>query len=112
MISNRDKGLINAVQTTVPNVPHFFSFQHLMKNFDTKYQSKKLKNLAWILALSRTKFTYEKAEADIASLDKTVLVWLQDVGPEKWSTAHYPCPRYNTLTSNNVEAVNSAFKSI
>ena len=84
MISNRDKGLINAVQTTVPNVPHFFSFQHLMKNFDTKYQSKKLKNLVWILAHSRIKVAYEKAVTDIASLVKNEMAWFQDVDNEKW----------------------------
>ena len=71
-----------------------------------------MKNLAWVLARSRIKVAYEKAEEDIASLDKSALARLQDVGPEKWSPAHSPCPRYNTLTSNNVESVNSVFKSI
>ena len=83
-----------------------------MENFKNKYKSQKLKNLACVLARSRIKVAYEKAEEDIASLDKSALARLQDVGPEKWSPAHSPCPRYNTLTSNNVESVNSVFKSI
>ena len=77
-----------------------------------KYKSKKLKNLAWILARLRTRIEYEKAEADIFSLVKSALEWFQEVGPGKWSTAHSPCPRYNISTFNKVKAVNSAFKSI
>ena len=112
VISDRDKGLMKAMQTTAPDVPHFFCFRHLMENFNKKYKSKMLKNLAWILARSRTTVEYEKAVANIASLDSSASAWLQEVGREKWSTAYSPCPRYNTLTSNNVEAVNSVFKGI
>ena len=83
-----------------------------MENFSKKYKSKVLKNLAWILARSRTKLEYENVAAKIALLDNTALSWLQDVGREKWSTAFSPCPRFNTLTSNNVESVNSALKEI
>ena len=64
------------------------------------------------MARSWTKVAYEKAEANISSLDKNALAWHQDVDPGKHPTAHSPCPRYNTLTSNNVEAVNSVFKGI
>ena len=46
--------------------------------------------------------------AKIALLDASALSWLQNVGREKWSTAFSPCPRLNTLTSNNVKIVNSA----
>ena len=84
VISNRDKGLINVMQKTVPNVPHFFCLKHLMKNFDTKYQSKKLKNLVWILTHSRIKVAYVKAVADIASLVKSEMAWFQDVDNGKW----------------------------
>ncbi|KAF4315896.1 hypothetical protein BBO99_00008634 [Phytophthora kernoviae] len=38
--------------------------------------------------------------------------WLQEVGKEKWATAYSPCAQSNTLTSNNVESVNSALKEL
>nr|CCA16898.1 PREDICTED: hypothetical protein [Albugo laibachii Nc14] len=112
VISDRDKGLMKAMQTTAPGVPHFFCFRHLMENFNKKYKSKMLKNLAWILARSRTTGQYQKAIANITILDSSASAWLEDVGRDKWSTAYSPCPRYNTLTSNNVEAVNSVLKGI
>ena len=34
------------------------------------------------------------------------------MGREKWSTAFSPYPRFDTLTSNNVESVKSALKEI
>jgi hypothetical protein len=83
-----------------------------MNNFNKKLKSKQLKNIAWILARSRTKLAYKKVEGDLINVDKSALDWLQEVGPEKWSKAFSPRPRYNTLTSNNVEAVNSALKGI
>ena len=103
---------MKAMRTTAPDIPHFFCFRHLMENFNKKYKFKVLKNLAWILARSRTKLEYENVAAKIALLDNTALSWLQDVGREKWSTAFSPCPRFNTLTSNNMESVNSALKEI
>jgi hypothetical protein len=59
VISDREKGLIRAVMTTAPDVPHFYCFRHLMDNFNKKFKSKQLKNIAWVLARSRTKLVYK-----------------------------------------------------
>ena len=83
-----------------------------MGSFSKKYKSKLLKNLAWILARSRTRVEYEEAKANIANLNSSALVWLQEASREIWLTAYSPCPRYYTLTSNNVEAVHSVPKGI
>ena len=55
VISDRDEGLMKAMRTTAPDIPHFFCFRYLMENFNKKYKFKVLKNLAWILSRSRTK---------------------------------------------------------
>ena len=68
-------GLDFAVEQ-VPDATTLLHFRHLMENFYKKYKSKELKNTAWTLDRSRTKVAYEKAEAGIASLDKSALAWL------------------------------------
>ena len=55
---------------------------------------------------------YEKAKANIANLTRNALVWLQEFDRKNWSTAYSPCLRYNTSTSDNVEAVNSVLRGI
>ena len=90
MIPDRYKVLVNAVQTTVPDVPHLLCFRHLMDNLNKQYKSKKLENLAWLLDSSRTKVAYEKAEADIARLDKSALAWIKmlDLENDQQLTLH------------------------
>jgi len=50
VISDRDKGIIPAMENIAPGVPHFHCFQHLMKNFNRVFKSKELKNKSWLLA--------------------------------------------------------------
>lgn len=45
-------------------------------------------------------------------MNPAVASWLMNVGKEKWSLCYSPCPRFGTLTSNNVESVNGALKKI
>ena len=47
VISDRDKGLINAVKL-FPGVPHFFCFRHLMENFNKRFKNARAKIFAFV----------------------------------------------------------------
>ncbi|KAK1931470.1 hypothetical protein P3T76_013226 [Phytophthora citrophthora] len=102
LISDHDKGLVNATKATAPDIPHFYCFRHLMEKFNKKFKSKQLKVLAWAMARVRTVLEYNRAVADLSAMNESATKWLQEIGKEKWATAYSPCTRFNTLTSNNV----------
>lgn len=112
LISDRDKGLVPAAAALEPNQTHFFCFRHLMENFNRRFKSRPLKNAAWALARSLTEVEFIKQAAILKSMNQAAEAWLMDVGKDKWSLCYSPCPRFGTLTSNNVESVNGALRKI
>ncbi|KAK1943167.1 hypothetical protein P3T76_005804 [Phytophthora citrophthora] len=112
LISDGDKGLVNATKATAPDIPRFYCFRHLMENFNKIFNSMQLRALAWAMARARTVLEYNRAAADLSAMNESATKWLQEIGKEKWATAYSPCTRFNTLTSNNVESVNGALKGI
>ncbi|KAF1313637.1 putative Transposon protein, partial [Globisporangium splendens] len=112
VISDRDKGLVPAVSSLAQIPYHFFCFRHLMENFNKKFKSKDLKNAAWGLARACIETKFEAQAKTLREMNKSAERWLLEVGKEKWSTCYSPCPRYGTLTSNNVESINGVLRGI
>lgn len=109
-ISDRDKGLLQALRLVFPNIPHFYCFRHLMENFNKKFKSKQLKALAWRLARCTTKGSFQQISTAISEVNESALRWLLEIGVGKWSLLHSPLPRFGVLTSNHVESVNGVLK--
>lgn len=107
VISDRDKGLIPAMQVEAVDIPHFVCLRHMLENFNAKFHSQALKDQAWKLAKSLTVKSFERRAAEMKSKNAKALEWLTDVDLSKWATAYSPCPRFGTMTSNNVESVNN-----
>jgi hypothetical protein len=112
MISDRDKGLLPALAKVAPQIQHFYCFRHVMENFNKKFKSKTLRNLAWKVASSRSGKAYNDAAQELQTANPHALQWLLDIPLEKWSICHSPIPRFGVYTSNNVESINAVLKSI
>jgi hypothetical protein len=112
LISDCGKGLVPAVASLNPVANHFFCFRHLMENFNQKFKSKPLKNTAWDLARALNEAQFVKQAAILSGMNSSAEAWLMDVGKEKWSLCYSPCPRFGTLTLNNVESINRALRKI
>jgi hypothetical protein len=111
IISDRDKGLVPALAKVAPGIMHFYCFRHLMENFNRKFKSKALRNIAWKLSRSRCQSDYMSAAEELEKANPAALQWLMDIPVEKWSILHSPLPRFGLHTSNNVESVNSALRA-
>ncbi len=99
IISDRDKGLVPALAKVAPGIMHFYCFRHLMENFNRKFKSKALRNIAWKLSRSRCQCDYmsaaeelEKANLaeELEKANPAALQWLMDIPVEKWSILHSP----------------------
>lgn len=107
-ISDRDKGLIPALEQVAPGLPHLFCLRHFMENFNTKFRNKALRNAGWKLGKALTPIAYTKRSDELAELNQKAVEWMEAVDKTKWAAAYSPCIRFGTMTSNNVESVNSA----
>ena len=111
IISDREKGLINAVRL-FENVHHAYCFRHVLENFQLRFKNKVLKEKAWGLAKSSTKDEFDKVENHMRSINPDAIDWLKSIGYDKLTLLHSPMCKYGTCTSNNVESVNSRLLEI
>ena len=64
-ISNRQKGLINAISNTWPIVYHRAYFRHVYANFSKSYIGAQLKQLFWKATKSCNKHDFKETIAEI-----------------------------------------------
>jgi hypothetical protein len=60
IISDRDKGLLNAVKSKLPNIYHAMCCQHIVENIHKKF-GKQYKALFWQIARAETERDLEIA---------------------------------------------------
>ncbi|PWA49782.1 hypothetical protein CTI12_AA480450 [Artemisia annua] len=93
-----------------PRAFHGYCCRHLMMNFNLK--SRKHKALFWKTCKAYLVSDFDSAIAEIRSFKPDAYRKLEEAGFEKWSRAYCPAKRYNYLTSNNAESINSLTKNV
>lgn len=83
-----------------------------MENFNQKFKDKELQQLAWQLARTMQKSEFDAVSNELMDRNAMAMNWLLDVGKEKWALLYSAVPRFGTVTSNNVESVNSVLRHI
>ncbi|KAK1398282.1 SWIM-type domain-containing protein [Heracleum sosnowskyi] len=114
IVSDRHESIIKGAKKIYPEVPNVFCIFHLLGNIKSKFKKnlKKIKDAFFSAAnaYSVTKFQYHMKELE--KVDKTVQVYLEDVGYEKWAKVYSGNNRYSNMTSNVAESLNSVTMSI
>jgi transposase-like protein len=68
-LSDRQKGLIEAVERLFPTSPHAYCLRHLYDNlYKAKYTNPVLKTLLWEAARAETESDFKRCMADIKAL--------------------------------------------
>ncbi|MQL94571.1 hypothetical protein Taro_027221 [Colocasia esculenta] len=113
-LSDRGRGLKEAIPDIFPNDHHGYCFQHIMQNFNDqcagKYAApfkKLLRNILQRIAYAVTEQEYEDAmmAMELNSADAKEWVLRNDV--EHWSHARFPGQRFGELYSNLTESFNN-----
>ena len=104
IMSDRDKGLIAAVRTNFPDVPHGKCLRHLSENFKKKFGSEISYHLER-MARAYTTEAYTNKRQEIANMSKGVemIHWIDNNEPGMWCRALFDGPRLDVTTSNSVE---------
>jgi hypothetical protein len=112
IMSDRDKGIISAVQSVFPDVPHAKCLRHLSLNFKSKFKNSGLCNLLWSAGTTFSRDRFAEVMDTIKKTNLSAYEYLKESDPKTWANSQFSVPRYTRVTSNNVETYNSVFKPI
>ena len=108
-VSDRQKGLLEALATVFPQSPSGYCLRHLYENMWKEFKHPELKTFLWEAARAITEEDFRKALSGIEGISKKALEWLLNhASPEHWAELYFPGRRYGHITSNIAESLNSA----
>ncbi|KAG8369469.1 hypothetical protein BUALT_Bualt14G0016900 [Buddleja alternifolia] len=108
-ISDKQKGLVPALEKVLPGSDKRFCIRHLHGNMKTAgFKGLAFKRALWGAAKASTVVDFDKEMAAIGELDPKLWDWLQDKPPSQWSRSHFNIfPKCDILLNNICEAFNS-----
>ncbi|KAK4384334.1 hypothetical protein Sango_3071100 [Sesamum angolense] len=114
-ISDRQKGLIEALKDLVPDSEHRFCIRHMYQNFKLKFKSEELKEYFWKAASTANRKDFEKYMKKIEEINpkisddvETASDWLKKISPEHWARSFFPVhSKCDILVNNLCESFNN-----
>ncbi|XP_022847562.1 uncharacterized protein LOC111370091 [Olea europaea var. sylvestris] len=111
-ISDCKEGIGNAIKIVYPYAHHGCCMWHLQLNIKSNYHKADILPLFMATAKEYSLINFEKSMANLYCKSPAVGQYLEKkVGYEFWSRAHFKGIRYNIMTTNNAESLNSLFKN-
>jgi len=86
-MTDKQKGLIPAVQQVFPEAEHRFCVRHLYQNFQEHFKGENLKNQLWMCARSSTVIQWNENMDAMKVLDPAAHAWLDKMAPNTWVRA-------------------------
>jgi hypothetical protein len=109
IMSDRQKGLILAVEKVFPEAEHRFCVMHLIQNFQKAgHRGETLKNNLWAIARSTSIPKWEKSMEKMNADSKEAYMWVEALDPKSWIKAFFSdfC-KCDMLLNNHSEVFNS-----
>jgi hypothetical protein len=111
VISDRDKGLLNAVESELPGARHALCCQHLSENVYKRF-GKEYKSTFWQIARAQSELAFEGATRALERDAPDLMQYLSAIGYENFANFCFRYPRWGHDTSNIVESTNSMWREI
>lgn len=110
ILSDRQKGLLKAISSALPNAIHGFCSRHLLKNVQKEANFEGMDKLFWGLVNANTSAKFQSILNEIKSKSKAAFDYLSGIDPKTYAKFCFPGSRYGFLTSNLAEITNSLLK--
>ncbi|XP_022869031.1 protein FAR-RED ELONGATED HYPOCOTYL 3-like [Olea europaea var. sylvestris] len=111
-ISDHKDSIGNAIKIVYPNAHHGCCMWYLQLNIKSNYHKANILPLFMATAKEYSLINFEKLMTNLYRKSPAVGQYLENkVGYEFWSRAHFKGVRYNIMTTNNAESLNSLFKN-
>ncbi|XP_065633827.1 uncharacterized protein LOC112010702 [Quercus suber] len=107
-ISDRQKGLIPAMEMLFPTMEHRFCVKHIYNNFKLTFKGLELKAALWRCAAATTVREFEKRMQELKELDREAWEYVADIQPTQWTKSHFtPRAIPDCYVNNLSESFNS-----
>ncbi|XP_071902556.1 uncharacterized protein [Coffea arabica] len=107
-ISDRQKGLVHAVNELFPNSEHRFCLRHMYQNFNQKFKGKEMKDMFWAAASAGNEREWKMAMIELEKTNKEAAEWLSRIPPALWSRSHFTgYSKCDILVNNLNESFNN-----
>ncbi|KAK6145893.1 hypothetical protein DH2020_019762 [Rehmannia glutinosa] len=108
IMSDKQKGLIDAIETLLPGCEHRFCVMHLYKNFKSAHKGLALKHILWKAARATTVLNFNRAIAELRDRNASAYDWLVKRPASHWSRSHFSTfPKSDILLNNMSESFNA-----
>jgi hypothetical protein len=111
IISDREKGLTNAVSEVLPNAKHSHCCQHIAANVQSRFGIT-CRKLFWSAAYARTRAEFNTAIDAMLKESRPAATYLCSSPAKTWATYAFPLPGYGHITSNIVESLNGTLQIV
>ncbi|KAL3849567.1 hypothetical protein ACJIZ3_011449 [Penstemon smallii] len=109
IISDKQKGLIRAVEDLLPHAEHRFCVRHMYNNFQTKHKGLQLKELVWKAATATRVVDFNRVMGQLKVIDPAAYKWVEEKPPKHWSRSHFSTwPKCDLLLNNFCESFNKS----
>ncbi|XP_077226259.1 uncharacterized protein LOC143859432 [Tasmannia lanceolata] len=109
--SDRQKGLIKAVPTVLPNSYHSFCMRHLSANFYVKFKDDMLYAYFWAAAKALCESHFRDEMDKIKARNERAHKYIIEHWPkEHWASCYFQDSMYDVLTMNRSECFNAILK--
>nr|KAJ0189840.1 hypothetical protein LSAT_V11C800393190 [Lactuca sativa] len=106
-ISDRQKGLLPALEKLFPAAEHRYCLRHLHENMKRKWRGKEFKDCLWNCATCTTIPQFNSATEEL-KLNSETYDWLNSIPPKHWSRSHFLGRAHcDALLNNMCESLNS-----
>nr|KAJ0209902.1 hypothetical protein LSAT_V11C400164130 [Lactuca sativa] len=107
-ISDRQKGLLPALEKLFPAAEHRYCLRHLHENMKRKWRGKEFKDCLWKCATCTTIPQFNSAMEELKKLNSEAYDWLNSIPPKHWSRSHFSGRAHCDAVLNNMcESLNS-----
>ncbi|XP_075111320.1 protein FAR1-RELATED SEQUENCE 5-like [Nicotiana tabacum] len=106
-LSDRNQSIANGIGKVFPEARHGICLYHFEKNLKQRHAKATLINLFQSVARSYKHEDFNQLMSQLKSIDKKTYNYIMEEPPERWARSWFPRRRYDMLTTNMVESMNS-----
>ncbi|XP_022973906.1 uncharacterized protein LOC111472539 [Cucurbita maxima] len=98
ILSERQRGMVEAVETHFPSAFHGFCLRYVSENFRDTFKNTKLVNIFWNAVYALTAAEFDSKIAEMVEISQEVITWFQHFPPQLWAVAYFEGVRYGHFT--------------
>ncbi|KAK0581421.1 hypothetical protein LWI29_013607 [Acer saccharum] len=106
-MTDKQKGLVEAINALWRGSEHRFYVRHMYANFKKKFKGDLVRNKVWQAAKTSTEEEWKDIMEKIKVIDVKAWQWLNDKPANQWTKSHFSIfPKCDMLLNNLCECVN------